>query len=90
MLHAAGWPPEGAARRPRSRTPSAAALLPSLCPKKFTQWQIFAYLVLKVRLRLDYRGVWQFLLDSTDLRQSIGLTRVPHWTTLQKNAEPDA
>jgi len=27
-------------------------------PKKFTQWQLFACLVLKVRLKFDYRGVW--------------------------------
>jgi hypothetical protein len=31
--------------------------------------------------------VWQLLLHSTDLRQNIGLSKVPHWTTLQKNAD---
>ena len=35
----------------------------------------------------DYRGVWQLLLDSTDLRHAIGLSDVPHWTTIQKSAE---
>jgi hypothetical protein len=55
-------------------------------PKKFTQWQLFACLVLKVRLKLDYRGVCELLRDSDDLRECIGLKQVPHWTTLHKNA----
>ncbi|HVV71833.1 MAG TPA: hypothetical protein VHI52_10100 [Verrucomicrobiae bacterium] len=53
-------------------------------PHKFTQPQLFACLVLKEFEKKDYRGVWQLLLDCSDLRQAIGLTRVPHWTTLQK------
>jgi len=56
-------------------------------PKKFTQPQLFACLVLKEFLKLDYRGVQQFLLDTPDLRAVIELTHVPHWTTLQKAAD---
>jgi hypothetical protein len=56
-------------------------------PRKFTQWQLFACLVLKVHQRQDYRGVWELLCDSAELRQAIGLTAVPHWTTIQKTAD---
>src|SRR5947207_1674652 len=56
-------------------------------PKKFTQWQLFACLVLKVHQKKDYRGIWELLRDTADLRKCIGLDHVPHWTTLQKNAE---
>ena len=53
-------------------------------PKKFTQPQLFACLVLKEFEKKDYRGIQQFLLDCSDLRDAIGLKLVPHWTTLQK------
>jgi|SRR5215510_7814238 len=56
-------------------------------PKKFTQHQLFACLALKDFLKLDYRGVWQLLLDTPDLSAVIELTSVPHWTTLQKAAD---
>jgi len=56
-------------------------------PKKFTQWQLFAAMVLKVHQRQDYRGVWELLKESEDLRQLIGLNHTPHWTTIQKAAE---
>jgi hypothetical protein len=56
-------------------------------PKKFTQWQLFACLALKVHQKKDYRGVWELLRDSGDLREAIGLKKVPHWTTIQKAAE---
>ena len=56
-------------------------------PKKFTQHQLFACLVLKEFLKLDYRGVWQLLLDTPDLRAVIELRATPHWTTLQKAAD---
>lgn len=56
-------------------------------PKKFTQHQLFACLVLKDMLKLDYRGVQQLLLDSPDLAAVIELNSVPHWTTLQKAAD---
>jgi hypothetical protein len=53
-------------------------------PKKFTQPQLFACLVLKAFEKKDYRGIAKLLLDCSDLREAIGLTRVPHFTTLQK------
>ena len=56
-------------------------------PKKFTQHQLFACLVLREFLKTDYRGVCQTLADRADLRAAIELTRVPHWTTLQKAAD---
>ena len=53
-------------------------------PHKFTQPQLFACLVLKDFEKKDYRGIWQLLLDCSDLRDAIGLKTVPHFTTLQK------
>ena len=53
-------------------------------PKKFTQHQLLACLVLKAHLRTDYRGLWELLRDCPDLCRSIELKAVPHWTTLQK------
>ncbi len=53
-------------------------------PKKFTQPQLFACLVLKEFEKKDYRGVCALLADCSDLRAVIGLKIVPHYTTLQK------
>jgi len=53
-------------------------------PKVFTQPQLFACLVLKQFFRTDYRGIMGILADTPNLCQSIGLKKVPHWTTLQK------
>lgn len=55
-------------------------------PKKFTQHQLFACLVLKSFLKTDYRGVAEHLRDCPSLGATIGLTKVPHFTTLQKAA----
>jgi hypothetical protein len=55
-------------------------------PKKFTQPQLFACLVLKEFHRTDYRGIVGILDDSPDLQKTIGLNTVPHFTTLQKAA----
>ncbi len=55
-------------------------------PKKFTQHQLFACLVLKTFFDTDYRGVIAYLNDMSDVREAIGLTSVPHFTTLQKAA----
>ena len=55
-------------------------------PKKFTQHQLFACLVLKAFFRTDYRGVVAMLAEWSDLREAIGLDEVPHYTTLQKTA----
>lgn len=53
-------------------------------PRKYTQHQIFACLVLKTFLKTDYRGLVAHLADHSDLRTALGLTRVPHFTTPQK------
>ena len=55
-------------------------------PKKFTQPQLMACLVLKEFLRLDYRGFAEHLADHPDLARLIGLKAVPHFTTFQKAA----
>ena len=56
-------------------------------PKKFTQPQLFACLVLKAFFKTDYRGVAAILSDCKDLAAALGLECVPHFTTLQKACE---
>jgi hypothetical protein len=53
-------------------------------PKKFTQHQLFACLVLKNFLKTDYRGVVAHLTDHPELCEVLRLDSVPHFTTLQK------
>jgi DDE family transposase len=53
-------------------------------PKKFTQHQLFACLVLKSFWRTDYRGVVAELRDNPLLVQVLALREIPHYTTLQK------
>jgi hypothetical protein len=53
-------------------------------PKKYTQPQLFACLVLKAFFKTDYRGIVIYLEDLPDLAALLGLRHVPHWTTLQK------
>ncbi len=50
--------------------------------KDFTQHQLFAVLALKTFFKTDYRGVAQFLADFAELRQDLGLAKVPHYSTL--------
>ena len=55
------------------------------CPTSrhdFTQAQLFACLALKTFLKTDYRGVAAFLEDFPELRGDLGLTKVPHYSTL--------
>jgi hypothetical protein len=56
-------------------------------PKKFTQPQLFACLVLKAFFKTDYRGVVAILADCDGLVAALGLKCVPHFTTLQKACE---
>jgi hypothetical protein len=56
-------------------------------PRKFTQPQLFACLVLKAFFKTDYRGVAALLADCTDLTAVLRLKSVPHFTTLQKACE---
>lgn len=53
-------------------------------PKKFTQPQLFACLVLKEFCRFDYRKLTAFLKDSRDLARVIDLDLIPHFTTFHK------
>jgi len=53
-------------------------------PKTYTQHQLFACLVLKNFWRTDYRGAVAMLADCPELVATLGLPRVPHFTTLQK------
>jgi hypothetical protein len=53
-------------------------------PKKFTQHQLFACLVLKNFWCTDYRGAVAQLEDNPFLVQVLALPEIPHFTTLQK------
>jgi hypothetical protein len=53
-------------------------------PKKYTQHQLFACLVLKEFFRLDYRGVEALLAENELLRAAIELEHTPDFTTLHK------
>lgn len=55
-------------------------------PKKFTLPQLFACLVLKEFLRLDYRKLSALLNDAPGLAAVIELKHVPHFSTFQKAA----
>jgi Transposase DDE domain/Transposase domain (DUF772) len=72
----------------RAALAAGADALPSYAhvysPRKYTQPQLFACLVLKTFLKTDYRGVEAHLADHSDLRATLGLRAVPHFTTLQK------
>jgi hypothetical protein len=48
----------------------------------FTQHQLFALLALKTSFKTDYRGLAQMLRDFAELRQDLGLDKVPHYSTL--------
>jgi len=50
--------------------------------KDFTQAQLFALLVLRVFLKTDYRGVIQVCRDFAELQECLGLSKLPHYSTL--------
>ena len=50
--------------------------------KDFTQHQLFAVLTLKTFLKTDYRGVVAVLKDFAELRDDLGLKKVPHYSTV--------
>ena len=52
-------------------------------PRKFTQPQLFACLVVRQLLKLDYRRTPVLLQEVSDLRGVLGLTKVPHFTEAQ-------
>jgi hypothetical protein len=51
-------------------------------PQKYTQPQLFAMLALREFFGLDYRGLVTWLAGWSDLRDELGLKRVPHYSTL--------
>ena len=50
--------------------------------RTYTQPQLFALLTLKQFLKTDYRGLVTLLAEWGELRRALGLTRVPHYSTL--------
>src|SRR5512140_2655993 len=50
--------------------------------KDFTAHQLFAVLALKTFFKTDYRGITRLLTDFADLREDLGLGKVPHYSTL--------
>jgi hypothetical protein len=52
----------------------------------YTQHQLFALLTLREFLKTDYRGLEAILRDWAELRDTLGLTKVPDHSTLQKAA----
>lgn len=50
----------------------------------FTQAQLFAILALKQFFQTDYRGIIQLLDDWPQLQKTLKLTKLPHYTTIQK------
>jgi hypothetical protein len=54
--------------------------------KDFTQHQHFALLALREFLKVDYRGLEAILRDWAELRDALGLKKVPDHSTLQKAA----
>jgi hypothetical protein len=56
-------------------------------PRKFTQPQLLACLVLRAYLKATYRGVIEVLEVSDALRQRLGLERLPHYSTLKRFAD---
>jgi hypothetical protein len=56
-------------------------------PKKFTQPQLLACLILKAHMGCTYRKTEQLLHLMPAVREAIGLTEVPRFTTLQEFAD---
>jgi transposase len=48
----------------------------------YSQPQLFAILVLKVFFKTDYRGIVAILNEWSSLRRTLGLKKVPHYSTL--------
>jgi len=50
----------------------------------FTQAQLLSILVLRQFFKTDYRGIIELLADWPNLQKVLNLTKIPHFTTLQK------
>ena len=59
-------------------------------PKRYTQPQLLARLLVKEYLRLDYRTAQETLEASDGLRGALGLTAVPDYSTLWRFAPSSA
>lgn len=55
-------------------------------PRKFTQPQLFACLVLKAHLGLSYRRTEEMLVLMPAVREALGIVEIPRFTTLQEFA----
>lgn len=56
-------------------------------PQKFTQEQLLTCLILRAYLKTTYRGLIEFLEVSDAVRKRLGLTALPHYSTLKKFAD---
>ena len=54
--------------------------------KDFTQHQLFAMLAVRRALKLDYRALEVLLREWAELRETLGLRKVPDHSTIQKAA----
>lgn len=52
--------------------------------KDFTMRQHLAMASVRQFLKLDYRGFTTLLGEFSELREALGLKKVPHYTTVQK------
>ena len=52
----------------------------------FSQHKLFYFLILKERTKMSYRSIIRFV-GETGVWRSIGLSKIPHYTTLQKFSE---
>jgi ribosomal protein L30/L7E len=50
----------------------------------FTQAQIFAILTLRQFFKTDYRGIIRILQEHRNIKEVLGLNKLPHFTTVQK------
>jgi Transposase DDE domain len=56
-------------------------------PHKFTQAQLMACLILRAYLKTTYRGIIEVLETSEALKKCLGLSRLPHYSTLKYFAD---
>jgi len=56
-------------------------------PKTFTQAQLFAILAVRAFFKTDFRGVIAIIQDSAELRKTLSLKKLPHYSTLCKAAK---
>ena len=82
-LHPMTKSPRAAAQEARRLAREALPAYSSTYSRKdFTQHQLFAILAVKAFLRADFRGVVATLGDFAELRDDLGLAKVPDHSTL--------